>query len=96
MMRPLDAQKAEIDGLIVELDRDRARIADHAARTKAAVAPKRDSVPSVSTTTPPPPPTPAQWAADPIGRHQHRYWDGSRWTEHVSDGGVASIDPMPR
>jgi hypothetical protein len=36
-----------------------------------------------------------QWAGDPSGRHQQRYWDGARWTEHVSDGGVTSVDPPP-
>ncbi|HEY9556979.1 MAG TPA: DUF2510 domain-containing protein, partial [Acidimicrobiales bacterium] len=35
---------------------------------------------------------PAGWQADPTGRHEHRYWDGSQWTEHVSNGGVASTD----
>jgi len=35
----------------------------------------------------------AGWQADPTGRHDHRYWDGTRWTENVSDGGVASTDP---
>ena len=33
------------------------------------------------------------WSADPSGRHQHRYWDGRYWTEHVRDDGVRSIDP---
>ena len=36
---------------------------------------------------------PAAWHPDPSGRHQHRYWDGSRWTERVSDDGVQSVDP---
>jgi hypothetical protein len=36
---------------------------------------------------------PASWQTDPTGRHSHRYWDGTRWTEHVADGGVAAIDP---
>jgi len=31
----------------------------------------------------------ARWAADPSGRHAFRYWDGSRWTGHVSDAAVA-------
>jgi len=39
-----------------------------------------------------PPPTPAQWAADPYGRHQWRYWDGSRWTEHVANDGIEETD----
>lgn len=33
------------------------------------------------------------WLTDPTGRHDHRYWDGSQWTEHVSDAGVATTDP---
>jgi hypothetical protein len=36
---------------------------------------------------------PALWAPDPSGRHQLRYWDGERWTEHVADEGHLSIDP---
>lgn len=45
----------------------------------------------------PPPvdaPQPAGWHADPRGRHELRYWDGSAWTEHVSDGGVQATDPV--
>jgi hypothetical protein len=33
------------------------------------------------------------WQADPTGKHDHRYWDGSAWTEHVADAGVAGVDP---
>ncbi|MDP1820450.1 MAG: DUF2510 domain-containing protein [Acidimicrobiales bacterium] len=33
------------------------------------------------------------WQADPTGRHDHRYWDGTSWTEHVADAGVAAVDP---
>ena len=36
----------------------------------------------------------AGWQADPTGRHEHRYWDGARWTDQVSDAGVASTDPV--
>jgi hypothetical protein len=38
--------------------------------------------------------TPAGWYADPTGRSEHRYWDGSRWTEHVSNRGLAGTDPI--
>lgn len=38
---------------------------------------------------------PAGWYPDPTGRHQHRYWDGRGWTEHVGSNGTASTDPMP-
>jgi hypothetical protein len=37
--------------------------------------------------------TPASWLPDPTGRHDHRYWDGTGWTEHVADAGVAAIEP---
>ncbi len=36
----------------------------------------------------------ADWYPDPAGRHQHRYWDGTAWTEHVSDHGRQSVDPI--
>ena len=35
-----------------------------------------------------------EWRADPFGRHEHRYWDGAQWTEHVSDAGRTSSDPV--
>jgi len=37
----------------------------------------------------------AGWHRDPTGSHQLRYWNGSQWTEIVSNHGNASIDPMP-
>lgn len=33
------------------------------------------------------------WRPDPTGRFEHRYWDGSRWTDNVANAGVASNDP---
>lgn len=38
--------------------------------------------------------TEPNWYPDPHGRHELRYWDGSAWTDHVSNGGVASTDPV--
>jgi hypothetical protein len=35
------------------------------------------------------------WYPDPGRRHQYRYWDGQVWTDHVSDNGVATVDPLP-
>jgi hypothetical protein len=35
----------------------------------------------------------AGWHADPFGRFDHRYWDGERWTEHVSTAGQQAVDP---
>ena len=37
---------------------------------------------------------PAGWHPDPQQRHELRYWDGSKWTDHVSDAGVTSKDPV--
>ena len=39
---------------------------------------------------------PAEWHPDPMGRFDHRYWDGIAWTEHVSKGGQQFVDPIPR
>ena len=35
-----------------------------------------------------------QWHVDPLGRHEMRYWDGSDWTDNVSDNGVIGTDPV--
>lgn len=34
------------------------------------------------------------WYADPFGRHQHRWWDGSGWSERIRDGAGPGIDPI--
>lgn len=36
----------------------------------------------------------ANWYADPLGRHELRYWDGQSWSAHVADGGRMSTDPL--
>ena len=40
------------------------------------------------------PTVPAGWKADPTGRHQFRYWDGSLWTENVADAGIQARDAV--
>jgi uncharacterized protein YxjI len=37
--------------------------------------------------------TPAGWYPDPFGRHERRYWDGSKWMEHVASLGRQAVDP---
>lgn len=32
------------------------------------------------------------WQPDPTGRFEHRYWDGSQWTDNVANAGVAATD----
>ena len=34
------------------------------------------------------------WQPDPSGRHEYRYWDGSTWTDDVSDAGMTAVDPL--
>jgi hypothetical protein len=36
----------------------------------------------------------ASWLPDPLGVHEVRYWTGTAWSEHVSDQGVTTIDPL--
>ena len=36
----------------------------------------------------------ASWLPDPLGVHELRYWNGSLWSEHVSDQGATSIDAL--
>jgi hypothetical protein len=36
------------------------------------------------------------WQQDPSGRHQLRYHDGTKWTEHVADSGAQTVDPIPQ
>ena len=38
--------------------------------------------------------TPANWHPDPMGRHELRYWDGTAWTDHVSNNGITGQDPV--
>ncbi len=38
---------------------------------------------------------PPGWFPDPTGRHDHRWWDGAAWTQHVADAGIAGLDPLP-
>ena len=36
----------------------------------------------------------AGWFADPLQRHQLRYWSGQEWTAHVSDNGQVGVDAL--
>jgi uncharacterized protein YxjI len=35
------------------------------------------------------------WYPDPWGKHEHRYFDGDAWTDHVASHGRQSEDPPP-
>ncbi len=53
----------------------------------ALASPAPAPSPRVAPTSPPP-----EWLPDPTRRHELRFWDGARWSEHVSDRGVQSWD----
>lgn len=57
-----------------------------------AVAPAAAAAAPAATPAPTPA-VPAGWYADPAGRFELRYWDGSTWTEHVSRTGQQFTDP---
>lgn len=57
---------------------------------------EEDSPPAEGTGEAGPAVPPAAWHPDPTGRHQHRYWDGARWTAWVADAGITGRDPLTR
>ena len=38
----------------------------------------------------------AGWQPDPTGKHDHRYWDGTQWTENVADARRGEHRPLRR
>jgi len=64
------------------------------AAAPAAPGAAPTAAPAAAPSAPPTaPPVAPGWAADPYGRHQWRYWDGSRWTDQVADGSTQTTDP---
>jgi len=45
---------------------------------------------------PPPPLLDAGWYPDPTGRYEARYWDGRKWSSHISHYGATGSDPVVR
>lgn len=81
-------KKAAIDKGILQLDRIKLDI------DLGKFDENSDTTVEAPSTFETPPASPARWAADPTGRHELRYWNGSQWTEHVSTRGKQSTDPM--
>lgn len=96
----------EPTGLVVEVGRGRAdemtaELATPPAPSDAIAAaygatavagPAPTSAPAVPAAPAPAPPP--GWHPDPAGRHDHRWWDGTTWTDHVSDAGTPGTDPL--
>lgn len=49
--------------------------------------------PAPAAVAPATPSIPADWYADPSGRFELRYWNGTAWTEHVARAGQQYTDP---
>ena len=64
------------------------------ADREAATVPAEPTVVQAAAASPQQPLPAAAWYADPTRRFELRYWDGTRWTEHVGRGGVVSKDPF--
>lgn len=58
-----------------------------------AAAPAAEPAPAPAPAPAAQPAVPSGWYADPSGRFELRYWDGSQWTEHVSRAGQQYTDP---
>ncbi len=65
----------------------------YGAQTTAAYGSQTATPYQQHTPAPARPAVPAGWYADPAGRFELRYWDGSAWTEHVSRAGQQYTDP---
>ena len=75
-----------------ETTTEEASIADLAAQVsepepEPQAEPAAEAAPAVESAVP------AGWYADPSGRFELRYWDGTAWTEHVSRAGQQFTDP---
>lgn len=92
-----DRPVGEADRLVEELAAD-----SRGARRSVSMAGATSSAARLHANAgaPPLPPPPIEaplmapgWFADPARRHQWRYWNGTAWTEDVSDDGVTGVDP---
>ena len=36
----------------------------------------------------------ADWYQDPLGKDELRFWNGTEWSEYVSNGGVVTEKPL--
>jgi len=59
-----------------------------------AAVPPPPGAPAAGASYPAPSNTAAAWLPDPAGHHELRYWNGSSWTEHVSDQGSSGTDTL--
>lgn len=88
-LAPYAEAKAHTDRAIASLDRVRADLTDVIARSREARSATAAAPKAAPENLPP-----AQWAPDPTGRNQQRWWDGSRWTHNVANAGTIGTDSI--
>ncbi len=88
-----------MDAVMFRIDPDSDSIGAEPAQPQPGPAAAPTPAPQVfAAPAPPPPPPPppanipAGWYPDPHLAYELRYWDGSRWTDHVSTRGEQAID----
>lgn len=86
-------ERAVARDLLTEF-RARPDIAESVARDVDQALTEPQASPDDTVTDPPVTDPPAGWHADPTGRFDQRYWDGTSWTDHVATGGTRSTDPV--
>ena len=82
-----DAASSAADTSIADLAAQVSEPEPAAAEPVAAEPAAAEAAPAAESTVP------AGWYADPSGRFELRYWDGTAWTEHVSRAGQQFTDP---
>ena len=79
------------DGVMDQIKAKQASLANQGESTDTEAASYTgavgDGVAGASTTQP------ADWYPDPSSRNELRYFDGTNWTEHISNAGERGIDP---
>jgi putative membrane protein len=76
------------------LEESRHTLTEIPERSRAARTKEGTVLNAVMAPEEPAPATAPGWFPDPAGRHQHRWWDGTRWSDHVADQGRAGVDPL--
>ena len=91
-LQDLARRRAEI-GLVIATAQQPARSAESIATQTTRSQPLR-GIASIPPGPAGPGVNPPRWANDPTGRNEYRYWDGSSWTNHVSNSGVVGTDSL--
>lgn len=94
--KQLKATKAQTRAALTLADRQAALHQQQMAEQRRQHAAQLGALQQVPSSPPPKPPPAGRWGTDPSGKWAKRWYDGSRWTEHVEDAsGQRHSDPPP-